>query len=513
MFLRSLIFVLSFILLITASTARAEWHEASSDHFVIYANQPEKQLRKFSERLEKYHAAVEILLNFKGQKPSLSNRLTVYVLQSTDNISKLSDGKSKNIVSFYKPRAGAAILTTLPMFSNENQSLPSNEFILFYQYAYHVIYSDSSLGYPLWYSQGFAQFLATAQFEKDGSVGLGRIPSHITRDLALARHVPIEKLLDTKAYEASRLKDDRYDQFSLRSWLLFHYLTFSERRAGQKKNYLSYLRQGIEELEAAKKAFGDLKKLDAEIEQYSNQRQLEYFKISPDKFESGPSSLRKLDVTEAEVMPLVMQSRSTEDKSKAVKILPEVQKIAAKFPNSAAVLTALSEAEYDAGNDDAAIAASDRVTAIEPNNINALLQKGYALFRKAENSNANKETWSAVRKQFMKVNAIENNHPIPLIYFYKSYVQSKMKPTKNALEGYIWALKQAPFDLNLRMNVGEALLENNYFDGAIATLRSITIDARGKEMAEKASEMIAIAEKKKAAQPEKSNPLLLPNRQ
>ena len=34
-----------------APAARAEWREVSSDHFVIYANQDEDDLRRFADRL------------------------------------------------------------------------------------------------------------------------------------------------------------------------------------------------------------------------------------------------------------------------------------------------------------------------------------------------------------------------------------------------------------------------------------------------------------------------------
>ena len=47
----------AFTLLLLASTAHAEWLEASSDHFVIYGDEDEKKVYEFAERLERFHAA------------------------------------------------------------------------------------------------------------------------------------------------------------------------------------------------------------------------------------------------------------------------------------------------------------------------------------------------------------------------------------------------------------------------------------------------------------------------
>ena len=110
------------------------------------------------------------------------------------------------------------------------------------------------------------------------------------------------------------------------------------------------------------------------------------------------------------------------------------------------MLAALAEAEFDAGNDDAAIAAADGALAIDPKQINAHIQKGYALAHKVESGALPKESWKDVRIQFIKANGVENDHPIPLVQFYLTYLKQGEPPTKNAIAGLEWALELAPFD-------------------------------------------------------------------
>jgi hypothetical protein len=41
----------------------AEWLQASSTHFVVYANDNERKIRALSQQLERYGAALSYLLN------------------------------------------------------------------------------------------------------------------------------------------------------------------------------------------------------------------------------------------------------------------------------------------------------------------------------------------------------------------------------------------------------------------------------------------------------------------
>jgi Flp pilus assembly protein TadD len=197
-------------------------------------------------------------------------------------------------------------------------------------------------------------------------------------------------------------------------------------------------------------------------------------------------------------MPVRIRSKRGVDEDGAKEVAPLARAVAAKHPKDAAVLDALAEAEFDAGNDDAAIKAADAAIALNPSNINALLQKGYAMARMADSAKVPKKAWGAVRKQFLKVNEIENDHPIPLVRFYQSYVANGDEPTDNALDGLVWAMELAPFDKGLRLNVAKALIDRERFDDAIIALRPILNETHNEELGKFAQELKAMAESKKA---------------
>jgi hypothetical protein len=82
-------------LLFLPAPSFANWHEASSDHFVVIASQNEKAVREFTERLERYHSALVYILGKKDvAKPSPSNRVTIYVVSDVEKVQKLFGDKA-----------------------------------------------------------------------------------------------------------------------------------------------------------------------------------------------------------------------------------------------------------------------------------------------------------------------------------------------------------------------------------------------------------------------------------
>lgn len=350
---------------------------------------------------------------------------------------------------------------------------------------YHV----TSSSWPRWFSEGFEEFYGSAKFFQDGSVGLGAPANHRAYELSYGRAVPIELLFDSDGYQKS--KRQQFDTFYGQSWLLYHYLMFNADRKGQFLEYQNHLITGMGELEAAQKAFGELRSLNAELKSYQKRKRLTYMHLTPDKLKTGKIVVRLLPPGEAAIMPLLTQSKRGVNEEQAAALVPEVRAAAARYPNDPAVLAMLAEAEYDVGNDDAAIAAADRALAIDPKTVNAYVQKGYALARKAADADDSDASWKEVRNVFVALNKVENDHPIPLIWFYRTYVEQGKEPTKLAIQGLEWALQLAPYDQALRLTVANQQKEDGQFELAINTLRPLANSPHENGATKAAEKMIA----------------------
>ena len=478
------------------SPANAAWREASSEHFVIYSDQSETELRDFAEMLESYHSAMAFLTNVGSGPVSPSNRVTIYVVGSEREVRKLYGDKSSSVAGFYSSRAGASAAFVPRLKSGLREKLSFSEIVLLHEYAHHFMYSNYGLAFPMWFSEGFAEFFASAAFERDGSVWIGRPALHRSYELMGMREVPIELLLDTEAY-SNREKKNRGDSFYGNAWLLYHFLTMADfdpemGRKGQIRTYQINLFTGQGALDAARNAFGDLDQLDKDTDKYLRQRKMKSFKLPPERVTIGPISIRTMTDAAGEAMSTRIQARRGINEEQAVALLPEIRAIGAKYPNDAFVQATLAEAEYEAGNDALAVAAADRALAQNPGNMSAHIHKIYALFRKAEDGETEDDTanWGDLRNAIIAANRAENDHPIPLIYFYRSFGAQGNKATPLAVEGLERALVLAPYDTSLRLNVAQQQIRDGRYSFARATLSRLLLDPHNTGSADAAERLI-----------------------
>ena len=453
--------------------AYAEWHEASSDHFLVIADQNEKDTREFAERLERFHAAMYYILGRETQKVSPSNRVTIYVVRSSRKVQQLARDKSGFVLGFYQARAGGSVAYTARVDSN-GADVSQSERVLFHEYAHHVMHSTNQWSTPRWLSEGFAEFFSTARFEKNGGVGLGLPAQHRAAELMLAKNVSIQALLDASSYK--KPKNGVYDEFYGRSWLLYHYLLLSGKRPRQLVNYQVALANGAAELDAAKTAFGDLNQLEKEMNAYLAQPRMSYIPIPGEKLKVGTITVRKMRAGEAAIMPVVLESKRGVNAETAKTLLPQAQAIASSYPNDPFVLAALAEAEHDAENYAVALTITDKALAADPASVNAHVQKIFALSRLAEDSDDPDSAWKLVRKAVAALNKVEVDHPIPLIYYYRSLKLAGKNVTEVAAQGLERALQFAPYDKNVRWQLTQQLVAEEKYAIAYRILLPLAND-------------------------------------
>jgi hypothetical protein len=360
---------------------------------------------------------------------------------------------------------------------------------LLHEYAHHFMISGSTFPMPRWYSEGGAEFFAAAGFYPDGGVGVGRVAEQRIPELLLARDVKVADLIDPTAYE--KRKSAGYDAFYGKSWLLFHYLTFSKERSGQMQRYLQAMAQGKSSREAGLAAFGDLDKLEHELDLYLMAGRMMMLKLSAAAITIGAVEVRKLSAGEAAMMPVRIRSRRGVDEAQAKALLPEARAVAARFPDDPAVLAALAEAEHDAGNDREAIAAADAALARDPSQVNAYVQKGLSLFDLAKDDPNRADAYRRARAPFVALNRLENDHPLPLIFYYRSFVEQGLEPNALALEGLARAAQLAPFDLALGMTLAVEQIKHHRLADARRTLTPLAYNPHGGALAASAQRVLA----------------------
>jgi len=468
-----------------SAAAPAAWQKASSPHFIIYADDKPERLRAYAEKLEKFDQAVRYARKMPDYPVGDGNRVTIYVTRTVSAVQRLANDQSRMVAGFYIPRAEGplAFVPKTTGFADMDADV-----VFFHEYAHHLMLQELDRPVPEWLVEGFAEFMSTATFEKDGRVALGRAANHRAVGLFYTEGLPLETLL---AGNYDRLTDIQRESIYGKGWLLTHYLAFSDTRKGQLDAYINAIGKGTPALDAARTAFGDLKQLDRDLDKYLKQRTILTLFIGADIFKPVAIDVQALSAGAAEVIPLRMESKRGVNGKTAEPLAVKVRKIEAAYPKDLLVEVTLAEAEIDSGHPQASEAAADRALAIDPRNIEAMIFKGRAIIAGAlESKTEDRKRFDEARTWFLRANKLDTEDPEPLMEFYKSFVMERLAPTKNAVEALHYASNLVPQDAGLRLNSALRYLQDKDAKKARETLAPIAYDPHGRGMASMARQMI-----------------------
>lgn len=468
--------------------AHAAWYQASSKHFVIYADENPGELSNFASRLERFDQAVRFIRGMDDPPVGDGNRLTVFVLPSVEAVQQLVGG-DRVIDGFYIGRAsGSYAFVPRKAYEDDSESLNAST-IFFHEYSHHLMFQIVDRPLPEWVVEGFAEFMSTVRFEKNGDIGIGAPPNYRAWGLFNGERLPLATMLSGKY---SKINDEQRESIYGRGWLLIHYLTFEKSRAGQLERYVDLLSKGTPGLEAAQTAFGDLKKLDRELDEYLNRKMLNYLRLPGSKFQPGQIDVRPLSPGAAKVIMLRVQSKKGVDEKTAEPLAVKVRAIEAQYPGDELVELTLSEAELDAGHADASEAAADRALKANPRDTKAMVLKGRAIAARGEKlrGEQRRQAFTSARALFVAANKLDTEDPEPLSEFYDAYVEEGIAPTANAVAALHYASELAPQDGGLRMNSAMRYLEEGSPAEAKHELTVVAYDPHGGEMAQLARTMI-----------------------
>lgn len=477
------------LVLAVPTAANAAWHKASSKHFVIFADEDPKKLQSFATKLEKFDQGARAIMLMSDPPVGDGNRLTVFVLPTDADVRKLAGDTTGFLKGFYTGRARGSLVYVPKRIGGRETELGLQS-IFYHEYAHHLMMQQLDQPYPEWYVEGFAEFLSTPNFEKDGSIGLGAPPLHRAWGLYNGKSLPLETLLAGK-YSISTVSKEERESIYGRGWLLVHYLIMEPKREGQLNRYVLSIAQGTPPAEAARSAFGDLAELDKDLGAYLNKKRLTYFKVGAAKLQTGPIEVTPLSPGAAEVILLRARMKKGGNDVLSATIAAEVRRFQSRYAGDELVETTLAEAELESGNHEAAEAAADRAMKANPQSAEAMVIKGRAIVERAASASGDSSAQFALaRKLFIAANKIDPEDPEPLMEYYIAHLRDGVRPTANAIAALHYASNLAPQDLGLRMNSAMQYLRDGKLKEARVTLAPVAYSPHGGRVTEEARRMI-----------------------
>jgi len=335
------------------------WVQITSPHFVVVTNSSEKQGRKAADQFERmrslFHAmfpkikmdssgAPIIVLAIKDDKDFRALEPEAYLAKGALKLGGLFlPAPDKNYV-------------LMRVDAEENHPYA----IIYHEYT-HFLLRESAEWMPLWLNEGLAEFYENTDiYEKDAAVGqpsaenIGWLRQHPL--------LPLSTLFTVDHNSPYYHEENKGSIFYAESWVLVHYIEMGDlqHKSHHMLDYASLLTQKVEPVKAAEQAFGDLKKLETDLNNYVQRLSFPYLKMA---------TTTEVDDSAFKVQPL------TATQSEALR---------ADF------------LAYNSRTKDAQ-AMLDHVLQEDPNNVSAHETKGYLEFRQDHMAEAKKWYAQAVQ--------------------------------------------------------------------------------------------------------------------
>lgn len=458
------------LLVLTPAVALADWRRAESDHFIVYSDGSERALRDYAVKLERFHSLLRA--RFGGPAQDDLRKLPVYLV---------GDGRALRIAQPNLPSGIAGYYT-----ASENDIYAilirgQDDDLLLHEYTHHFMANAGQGQFPGWFSEGLAEYYATATVSAAGAATFG-MPNTGRLRLLQGRWLPMDQLLNARGSFDIDSQTGR-GMYYAQSWLLTHWLLADPSRARALGAYLNALNAGLAPVDAWQASFGlAVSELEAILKAYARGRlyysQLNIPPITPEVTVSSlPPSW------DAVILPLINSRSPRPEETDGPALLATSRANAARFPDDALALTALGRAERRWGEDPAAAeAALARALAIDPTHAEALLLMAAVV---GEGPDAAQDQTDIEQRRGQALDLLNRAREAdPTDYrVYADLARLRRDaedyPTHDDLMTWAMAARYAPQVMSIRGDAAIAMLAGERYDEAIVLLIPIANDPHG----------------------------------
>lgn len=246
--------LVAFFAMFVTGQARADsWIKAETAHFVIYSNGLEQKTRTYARKLEAFRTLTNMLVGSAGTGPQV--KFQIYLLNSGDQMQIVRPTFAKGVGGVYFNCAEGTSAYSAIQYSKSDQD-PSL-LVLFHEYSHYVMFKTAKIAYPMWYAEGFAEYLSTADPEK-GVISVGELAKGRNYVLAKDRWIDFTRILKPDFGFAGDKSNNPWviQSFYAQSWLLTHYMMSDDKRAAALNAYFVRIGAGEDPITAWPAATG-----------------------------------------------------------------------------------------------------------------------------------------------------------------------------------------------------------------------------------------------------------------
>lgn len=479
--LGSLVF---FMLCFCSATAQAKALEIKSENFVLTGEFKQKDGEGLLRDLELFRKNVFLVLGVDASPELIP--VKVHIAKNEKSFKAITGVGSFGGVYTMTHNGPAFVLNGKNGFRRGKGA----RHVALHEYTHHIVSTYTDRDYPLWYNEGFANFLATFTY-RDGTFRVGDPYDAYAYSLKQKNWMPMTVVLasmETYPFnlgDTSKIGLRTTGQFYAQTWLTTHYLRNEEKYKGALTDYVRRLNMGERSIPAFKAAMGITPEaFEIELKAYFKENRYNVQKYTTADRESAVLKVRALTETEAQMAKLNAMRSFVFSPERKKAVIEAFEEHAVAYGENADILSA--QADLTALNAttketyDVARALSEKALALEPENIEANnIAALVTAHQYVSNLGGTQADIKKIRQHAAKV--LRHNSQIPLAnYSYALSYKDDYMPPENALNAAAFALDYYRDKGFMGSNLGLAtiLVNGEKYDEALPPVNRAIIWAK-----------------------------------
>lgn len=260
-----------------AADKQENWLQVRSPHFIVVTNANEKNGRRIADQFERMRSVFHVAFPKLQIDPSAP--IVVLAVKDEKDFralepeAYLAKGSLKLGGLFLRAPEKNYVLMHVGAEGDHPYS------VIYHEYT-HLLTSKADW-MPLWMNEGLAEFYQNTDI-MEKSVSLGQASPENILWLRQNRLLPLPTLFAVDHNSPYYHEENKGSIFYAESWALMHYLEVNDfqHKTQLISQYGALLAKNVDSVTAASQAFGDLNKLQKDLEGYINHGNYSYFKLA-----------------------------------------------------------------------------------------------------------------------------------------------------------------------------------------------------------------------------------------
>ena len=228
-----------------AGPVRADWLKAETDHFIVYGDASEGDIRAFVQRVERFDGLLRAYypITVDHHIP----KLEIFLARGRRDMERVYPGLGGGVAGFYDSNSGR-------IYAVVDTQVMTGDVVLFHEYAHHFMFQMNSNAYPSWFVEGFAEYYATAEI-RPNRIQFGRHhPGRMSAlNLGANSWARMEDVLTWRYTPSGRYPAYLY---YAQAWAMTHYFMSTPERTQMLGTYLAAVIRGEDSVAAMQAATG-----------------------------------------------------------------------------------------------------------------------------------------------------------------------------------------------------------------------------------------------------------------